>query len=309
MSTTDTESGPDTPPGGPPPWIDESLQQRVAWRDGDIVISVPPKSGTTWMMNIVHQLRSGGDPNFADVYREVPWLELVASPTTDRDAIVAGFDNMPVTRRRAFKTHAGPPTLPFRAKGSGADVRYVVVARNPDEAIASSRPFLASHSDEWCDVWNVDKQAIIGPDLDAFIAGFATHAFVPMIFSLVAAWWPLRHEPNVMLVHYSDLKREPQATLPRIAEFLDFAVRDADWPAIYEYTSFQWMKENEDRFELRTVTDPPALDPGAMMRKGRLGASAEDGITPAISQMIAEVGNSILTDEHAHNWLYNGGPH
>ena len=52
-------------PGGPPdemaiPWIDVTMQQQVAWRDGDIVISVPVKSGTTWMMNIVHQLRSRG---------------------------------------------------------------------------------------------------------------------------------------------------------------------------------------------------------------------------------------------------------
>ena len=28
------------------------------WREGDIVVSVPGKSGTTWTMNIVHQLRT-----------------------------------------------------------------------------------------------------------------------------------------------------------------------------------------------------------------------------------------------------------
>ena len=56
------------PPPGPPPWINDTIQQRIEWRDGDIVVSVPPKSGTTWTMNIVHQLRSGGDPSFADIY-------------------------------------------------------------------------------------------------------------------------------------------------------------------------------------------------------------------------------------------------
>jgi hypothetical protein len=51
------------------PWVNPAIQQRVAWRDGDIVVSVPMKSGTTWTMNIVHQLRSGGDPDLEDVYR------------------------------------------------------------------------------------------------------------------------------------------------------------------------------------------------------------------------------------------------
>jgi aryl sulfotransferase len=62
------EAGPDGPPAGPPPWINETIQQGIQWRDGDIVVAVPPKSGTTWTMNIVHQLRSGGDALFADIY-------------------------------------------------------------------------------------------------------------------------------------------------------------------------------------------------------------------------------------------------
>lgn len=28
-----------------PPWIQPEIQQHVKWRDGDIVISVPPKAG------------------------------------------------------------------------------------------------------------------------------------------------------------------------------------------------------------------------------------------------------------------------
>ncbi len=57
-------------PGGVP-WIRPEIQQQIRWRDGDVVISVPGKSGTTWMMNIVHQLHTGGDADFADVYVEI----------------------------------------------------------------------------------------------------------------------------------------------------------------------------------------------------------------------------------------------
>ena len=68
MTTAMDEAQHDGPPAGPPPWINDTIQQQIEWRDGDIVVSVPPKSGTTWTMNIVHQLRSGGDPTFVDIY-------------------------------------------------------------------------------------------------------------------------------------------------------------------------------------------------------------------------------------------------
>ena len=155
VSAAAHDAGQDGPPAGPPPWLNETMQQSIEWRDGDIVVSVPPKSGTTWTMNIVHQLRSGGDPAFADIYAEVPWLEIVPRPDSAIDGLIAAFDAMPSDKRRAFKSHAAPPTLPFQHAGAGLDVRYVVVARNPDEAVASFRPFIAAHSDAWFDLWHV----------------------------------------------------------------------------------------------------------------------------------------------------------
>src|SRR3954469_10199874 len=111
---------------GPPeelgiPWIDVTMQQEVTWRDGDVVVSVPVKSGTTWTMNIVHQLRSGGDPDLEDVYLEVPWLELVPSPGITREQRLAKFSAMPRDRRRAFKTHSGPGLLPYQKSGGRKD--------------------------------------------------------------------------------------------------------------------------------------------------------------------------------------------
>ncbi|HUP76758.1 MAG TPA: sulfotransferase domain-containing protein [Acidimicrobiales bacterium] len=297
-----------SPPPGPPPWINDTIQQRIEWHDGDIVVSVPPKSGTTWTMNIVHQLRSGGDSAFADVYAEVPWLEFVPGPSRILDDLVAAFDAMPRDRRRAFKSHAAPPTLPYQRSGSGVDVRYVVIARNPDEALASFRPFIAAHSDAWFDLWELPREGLVGQDVETFFAGVGSQGIVPMIFGFLAAWWPLRHEPNVMLLHYADMKRDHEGSVRRIAEFLGFDVLDEQWPAILEYTSFSWMKAHEDKFELRTVGEIPILDPGAMIRKGQVGASADDGITSQISEATAAIGRTILTDPQAFDWCYYGGP-
>lgn len=302
------DAGPGEVPEGPPPWINDTMQQRIAWRDGDVVVSVPPKSGTTWTMNIVHQLRTGGDPDFADIYVEVPWLEFVPSPEASLDDLVAGFDAMAPGRRRAFKTHSAPPVIPFQAPGAGPDVRYVVVGRNPDEAVASFRPFIAAHSDAWFDLWGVPPEGIVGPDFETFFAGMGSHALAPMIFGFLAAWWPLRDEPNVKLVHYADLKREPEETIRAIADFLGFDVPEDRWPAILEYTSFGWMKQQEAKFEMRGAAPVPVLDPGAMIRKGEVGAASEDGITPQISEAIAAIGREMVPYPEALEWCYQGGP-
>ena len=82
---------------------------------------------------------------------------------------------------------------------------------------------------------------------------------------------------------------------------------ESSWPAILEYTSFPWMKAHEDRFELRSVSEVPILEPGAMLRKGQVGASGDDGITPEMAEAIAELGRTILTDRAAFDWCYHGG--
>jgi hypothetical protein len=68
------------------------------------------------------------------------------------------------------------------------------------------------------------------------------------------------------------------------------------------------MKAHEDKFELRSLAEPPILEPGAMVRKGQVGASREDGVTAELSATIEGLGRHVLTDEAAFAWLYDGGP-
>ena len=293
---------------GPPGWVDPDIQQHVEWRDGDIVISVPAKSGTTWTMNIVHQLREGGDPDFEDLYVEVPWLELVAGPNVTRSQRLANFEAMPANRRRVFKTHSPPGPLPYRAPGSGRDVKYVVVVRNPEEAAVSMHPFIAAHSDAWFRLWQTPREAFVRPDFATFFNDVGRDLLVGTLFGFMAAWWPLRRAPNVLLLHFADMKRDHEGSVRKIAEFLDLRPEPEQWPTVLECTSFRWMKAHEAKFEITAAAEVPILDPGAMLRKGKLGAAAEDGITPEISAELAALGRKILTDDAAFEWFYRGGP-
>jgi hypothetical protein len=292
----------------PPPWIRPEIQAKIAWRDQDIVVSVPPKSGTTWTMNIVYQLLTGGDPDFESVYAEVPWIEFLNRPDQTELEIVDLVAAMPKDQPRAFKTHSAPPELPFIEASEDLTVRYIVIARNPEEAIVSFKPFLSKHTEAWFDLWGIPKQAMMRESFADFYADIINDmGMQAMFFGFIAAWWPLRHQPNVLFLHYADMKRDHNASLQKIADFLGLEPNDTEWEKIREYTGFSWMKAHADKFEPIGESSAPVLETGAMIRSGKIGAAQEDGMNKEIAEDILAIGRQICTDEDAINWLYQGG--
>lgn len=306
---TTENAAPTPPPAQGAPWVDPETQQHVEWRDGDIIVSVPGKSGTTWTMNIVHQLRTGGDPDFKDVYIEVPWLEFVEGPEDTRPRRLERFRNMTTSRRRAFKTHACPPMLPYLEPGPNVpDVKYLVVVRNPEEALVSLKPFIEGHSQAFFDLWKFPKQNMVRPTFAAFYREVLINMpTADMFFGFLASWWPLRHKPNVRIFHFSELKNEPERVIPAMADFLGFSPTKEQWPNILEYCSFKWMKKHQEKFELQHLLGFPLLDSGAMVRKGAVGEAKDDGMTEEIAHEFRAKGEAIIKDPKLLDWFYHGG--
>jgi aryl sulfotransferase len=289
-----------------PPWLNPEIQKSVASRDGDVWIAVPAKSGTNWMMNIVHQLLSGGSADFDSIYGVVAWPEFVERPGRKPQEVLERVAAMP--GRRALKTHGGPPDLPYVRAGSGPDVKYVVVARNPEEALVSFKLFLDQHTDAWYDLWKVPRGAMTRPDFQTWFREVAVpKEMTGMFFGPIAAWWPLRHEKNVLFMHFADMKRDLSGATRKVADFLGVKPSAAEWAKIDEHVSFDWMKRNESKFDTLAHTPVRVLEHGGMMRKGKIGASREDGMTDEIAQQLRAVGSKILRDEAALAWIYEGG--
>ncbi len=293
---------------GGPPWLNPEIQKRVGARDGDVWIAAPVKSGTNWMMNVVHQLLTGGSADFDSIYGVVSWPEFVERPGQPAQEVLDRIAAMPASRRRAFKTHAGPPELPFVEAGSGKDVKYVVVARNPEEALVSFKLFLDQHTDAWYDLWKVPRAALTRPDFATWYREVVTPKEMQgMLFGPIAAWWPLRHQKNVLFMHFAEMKRDLPAATRKVADFLGVRPSAAEWSRIDEHVSFDWMKRNESKFDTLANTPVRVLEPGGMMRKGKTGAAREDGMTDELARHLRAAGSKILRDEAALAWIYGGG--
>jgi aryl sulfotransferase len=60
----------------------------------------------------------------------------------------------------------------------------------------------------------------------------------------VRSWWAVRGLPNVLLMHYANLKQDLPGQIRRVAEFLDIGIAESDWPKIVEHCTFDYMKQN-----------------------------------------------------------------
>ena len=64
------------------------------------------------------------------------------------------------------------------------------------------------------------------------------------LFTNAKTWWEARHLPNVLLVHFGDLKRDLKGEMRRIAEFIGAPVDEAKFDAQVRACTFEAMKGN-----------------------------------------------------------------
>lgn len=69
------------------------------------------------------------------------------------------------------------------------------------------------------------------------------HPFWPF-WENVRSWWAIRSLPNVMLLHYADLKQDLDRQIRRIADFLDIDLPAERLPEISRRCTFDYMKQN-----------------------------------------------------------------
>ena len=206
---------------------DSARWDGFAFRPGDIVISTPPKSGTTWMQMLCALLIFDG-PDFPAPLGEMsPWLDLTARPLAEVMATYAAQ-----RRRRFIKTHAPLDGLPWRP-----DATYLVVGRDPRDVAISYEHHLANM--DFARFLELRAAAVGNDDLAelpprrapsadpverfrAFVAD-ETNAGPPTLASVLHhldTGWQHRRDPNVALFHYADLQADLPGELLRLARIL-----------------------------------------------------------------------------------------
>jgi aryl sulfotransferase len=216
--------------------FDNRRWARFTPRPGDIFVCTPPKCGTTWTQTIVDSLifQDGDSPG--PVMDVAPWLDAEFSPI---DELIARLDAQ--THRRSIKTHTPADGIPWFD-----DAKYVFVGRDGRDAFMSMCNHRAVMKEAAVDALNQRALADGVPpmppwdgDVHAFFAHWIEDASV---LAHVATYWERRAVPNLLFVHFADLKADLAGEVRRIADFLEIAVPTAKWPAVVERCTFESMR-------------------------------------------------------------------
>lgn len=247
------------------------LQGRFGWRQDapiaiaayrarptDIVISPFGKCGTTWLQQTFHCLRTGGDMDFDDISRVVPWIETARALGLDLEAPQRA-------EPRGFKSH-----LSYTAMPKGA--RYVVALRDPKDALVSMYRFMEG--------WFLEPGAV---SIAEFAGPWIEREDGMDYWSHLISWWEQRDNPDVLVFAYEQMTAQPAAHIRRLAAFCGLPLDESLLALTLERSSLTYMLAHKDRFDdamMRRASEircnlPPGSD-SAKVRTGRVGGHRQE---------------------------------
>jgi aryl sulfotransferase len=280
--------------------LDSTIWNEFKFRDNDIIIDAYSKSGTTWVQQIVAQLLWNGAEGI-NVSKESPWIDCRFPTKEERLYIVESQ-----THRRFIKSHLPVDTLVY-----SPIAKYIYVGRDGRDVLWS----LYNHHR------NMKREVIqgidsvperTGPPLGEVSASVLEYYRNWLMkdgnpwwpyWEHVRSWWKIKDLPNVMLLHFADLKKDMPSEIRQIAAFLNTSIDEKKWSAIIEHCSFDYMKAHASE---SAPFEGNIFEGGAttFMHKGVNGRWG-DVLTPEDIECYEKTAVEKLGAECA-DWLSNG---
>jgi hypothetical protein len=260
---------------------DSSRWDGFELRPGDIIISTPPKCGTTWtqMICALLVLQEPELPLPLDTLS--PWIDMV---TRSRKEVFGDLAAQP--HRRFIKTHTPLDGIP-----NDPTVTYICVGRDPRD-VALSMDHHIENMDRGAFLEARERAAAIdGIELSPLPPPLPRPADerdrfwkwvdddTPSTRSGSTLRFTVEHlqtfrnagdDFDVVFLHYDDLKADLEGQMRALAAHLDIEVAEDRWPRLVQAASFASMRSRAD------TTVPGGgpehwIDPAAFFSRGTSG--------------------------------------
>ncbi|KAK6987316.1 estrogen sulfotransferase [Biomphalaria glabrata] len=241
-------------------------------REDDVWVVSFPKSGTTWLQEIVYLINNGVDIEDAaqtNIEERFPYFEW----------IVPGKQVLnKMESPRLIKTHLPLSMLPNQMKSKKPKIIYI--ARNPKDTVVSYYFFLTK--------FVIDDQSFVGTFDDyckLFVEGLVHYG--PW-WKHVKEAWDRKDEDNILVLFYEDLQEDVHRAVRDIANFLNKPLTESQVEAISRHCSFDTMKNNKAANYDWLKDVGMAKQEESFLRKGQVG-DWRNHLKPEISDQLDEM--------------------
>ena len=231
---------------------DSARWEGFAFRSGDIVISTPPKCGTTWMQRLVALLIFNDVDLPAPISKLSPWLDMQLAPLPEVVALLEAQQH-----RRFIKTHTPLDGVPYDER-----VTYVCVGRDPRDVALSGAHHMSNMDIERflqaraaaVGLDDLAELGVTGPgpatpptpeeQLRTWIEDDSDVTVMSLTFLVrhLSVCWEWRDRPNVALFHYDDLLADLPGQMCRLAGQLGIDLPAERIATLADAASFEAMK-------------------------------------------------------------------
>lgn len=226
-------------------------------RPDDLLIATYPKSGTTWVSEILDLIYNSGDAEKCKrdaIYNRVPFMELIVPGLSN------GVEELKIMPSpRLVKTHLPVQLLPSSFWKNNCKMVYV--ARNAKDVAVSYYYFY--------------QMAKLHPEpgtwqefLDKFMTGRVAFG---SWYDHVKGWWEKKKDYRILYLFYEDMKEDPKREIHKLLKFLEKDLPEEVVNKILYHSSFDVMKKNPSA----NYTTAPKCDMdhsvSPFMRKGISG--------------------------------------
>jgi hypothetical protein len=163
--------------------------------------------------------------DFEEISTVTPWIELAYDLGADLDAAQ-------VAEPRVYKSHLSWHNVP---KGG----RYIVSFRAPSDVFKSVYRFFEGF---FFEPGTIDLDTFFrwrNPPAEMGERGYWHH---------LASWWEQRHNPDVLLLCYEEMRADLPKTVRRIAAFMDIPLDDELLALVVQQSSREFMLEHKEQF-------------------------------------------------------------
>lgn len=219
----------------------EQFKMKFGEQDSDIYIVTFPKSGTTLLQMILHQLTTKGGADFDHIYDVSPWI---------RNASFKREKLKEYPAPRIIKSHDYYHQFDKSPKG-----RFIFAFRDGMDVAVS-----LYHQNK-----NYNKADL---DFDEYMKQFLKPRKQSW-FNHAKEWFENKKGFPVLYIRYEDLINNKRTEIKRIVEFCQLDVEEATIDRAMEYSSFEFMKEHEEKFGVQPKEKVVVYD--QFIRKGKKG--------------------------------------